>query len=295
MKAPTHHSQAAGGALLDTLIPVVPESIQVRTFPEIIRVVSVTGCSEPQHNRLRSCGIRATEHPSRRSSVRCVDRLSSGILIIIDAEVALDGPILESAIDHFSVRPRPWRAAKVFVSEHRRFCLRSVPVRQRQYLRVHTQQSILKLQDERTVPCHKHRSEVGLVPTQVQHSDEVLHHKIVISPKRRTIGSHAIRLRCVLHDPHCGRHVGPFVVRETSHLPANTLRGTCWGITHGTLDSCGSVRSHLESKQHLVVLLEVRRPDHLRTTLRQHRLGIQAFPLLHSHSFPVWVLCSIVH
>mmetsp|Transcript_50261 Transcript_50261/g.114182 ORF Transcript_50261/g.114182 Transcript_50261/m.114182 type:complete len:226 (+) Transcript_50261:1567-2244(+) len=106
---------------------------------------------------------------------------------------------------------------------------------------------------------------------------------------------HTIRLRCSLHDPHCGSHLAPLLVCQSSHLPTNPLRGAHYCVTDGALDPRGCIGGHLQAEQYLVVLLQVGRPDHLRTSLRQDRLRIQTFTLLHGHSLAIWVICSVDH
>mmetsp|Transcript_50263 Transcript_50263/g.114195 ORF Transcript_50263/g.114195 Transcript_50263/m.114195 type:complete len:405 (+) Transcript_50263:1189-2403(+) len=119
--------------------------------------------------------------------------------------------------------------------------------------------------------------------------------KIVVGPIRCPVSRHTIRLRRSLHDPHCRGHLAPLRCRQSSHLPTDALRRACRRTAHRAFDSRGRVSSHLKTKQYLVVLLQVRRPDHLRPTLGQYRLRVQAFTFLHSHSFAVRIFCRVDH
>mmetsp|Transcript_50264 Transcript_50264/g.114204 ORF Transcript_50264/g.114204 Transcript_50264/m.114204 type:complete len:230 (+) Transcript_50264:997-1686(+) len=183
VQAPAHNTHASCRALLHTLIPIIIERIQVRTFPEIVRVVGVRGCPEAKHRCLRPCSIWSTQHAGRRSRVGGVDRLSRCILVVSHVEVTLNRPVFEGSVDHLTVRSSPRCTAKILLREHRGLRQCRVPVRHRQDLRVHTQQGILELQDERTVPSHEHRPEVSLVSPQINHRDEMLHHEIIIRTK----------------------------------------------------------------------------------------------------------------
>mmetsp|Transcript_50257 Transcript_50257/g.114164 ORF Transcript_50257/g.114164 Transcript_50257/m.114164 type:complete len:230 (+) Transcript_50257:871-1560(+) len=183
VKAPGHHFHASCRALLHTLIPIIPERIQVGTFPEIVRVVGVRRRPEAKHRCLGPGGIWSSQHPSLRSCVGGADRLTSCVLVITHAEVARNRPVFEGSVDHLTVRSSPRCTAKILLREHRGLRQCRVPVRHRQDLRVHTQQGILKLQNERTVPRHEHRPEMSLVPPQVNHRDEMLHNEIVVRTK----------------------------------------------------------------------------------------------------------------
>mmetsp|Transcript_50256 Transcript_50256/g.114158 ORF Transcript_50256/g.114158 Transcript_50256/m.114158 type:complete len:230 (+) Transcript_50256:871-1560(+) len=183
VKAPGHHFHASCRALLHTLIPIIPERIQVGTFPEIVRVVGVRRRPEAKHRCLGPGGIWSSQHPSLRSCVGGADRLTSCVLVITHAEVARNRPVLEGSVDHLAVRSSPRCTAKVFVREHRGLRQRRVPVRNSQNCRVHTQQGILELQNKSCVPSHEHGAEMRLVPPQVKHGNQMLCDEIVIRAK----------------------------------------------------------------------------------------------------------------
>mmetsp|Transcript_54261 Transcript_54261/g.144763 ORF Transcript_54261/g.144763 Transcript_54261/m.144763 type:complete len:295 (-) Transcript_54261:949-1833(-) len=219
-----HQAQASDNASFCAPIPIVPIPIQIRALPKIVASECVGITPETHDHGLCPRARGSTQHTDLRPCERRYNGLPGSGRVDVQGEIACDWPVLESTVDHLASRPSARAASEVIFREYRGLHNRSIPIGQSQNARIHTQQCILELQRERSVPGHEHWPTVSLIPSQVTLSHCVLHHKIVVRPETRAIGSNTIRLGGRLHDPHRLDHLLPLISTQRTHLFPLPLR-----------------------------------------------------------------------